>query len=67
LQVGAERAQAASEPVDTTARQAEGGPIRVSEFLGTKGCPHQTRLVVMGRAEQYVTDFMGEHTPQRTP
>jgi hypothetical protein len=66
LQACAQRAKAASETIDTAARQPKGGSVRVSELLGTKGCPHQTRQVVMWRADQYMTDFMGEHTPQRT-
>ena len=67
LRIAAQRPQATSESVDTTARQAEGRAVRLAEFLGTKCCPHQTRQIVMGRAEKHVTDFMSEHTPERTP
>ena len=67
LPVSAQRPQATSESVDATARQAEGRAVRLAEFFGTKRCPHQTRQLVVGRAEKYVTDFMGEHTPERTP
>ena len=67
LRLSAQRPQAISEPVDTSARQAERRAVRVAELLGTKRCSHQTLLIVMGRAEKYVTDFMSEHTPERTP
>jgi hypothetical protein len=66
LQICGQRAQAPSESVNTAARQAKRSTIRHREFVGGKGCTHQTDSVVIGSGEQHVTDLVSEHATERT-
>jgi hypothetical protein len=64
--VSGQRTKATSQSASTRARQAEGRAIRPRELFRVKDCTHQAGPVVKGRAEKHMTDFVGEHTAERT-
>jgi len=66
LRAFAQRAQSTSESVDTTASQAERATVPLAQLVGSKGSTHQTCPVVIRRADEDMTNLVGEHAPERT-
>jgi hypothetical protein len=53
-----------SESLGSGTREAERPSVGGYELIGTERCPHQSGRIVLGRVDQDMTDFVGEHASE---